>query len=101
MMIGWNDARVLAAGRQIWIRSIIAVIGGPVPMVERRERKKNTRLNGVHPGEVSEDVPFVLNVAHTHELLIGGVWNLKIVRTGRSHEAKLIRRRRVENQRSE
>src|SRR5882762_117992 len=101
MVIGWNDARVLAAGRQIWIRSIVAVIGGPIPMVERRERNENARLDGVHPGEVSEDVPFALSVAHTDELLIGGVWNLKIVRTGRPDEAKLICRRRVENQRSE
>src|SRR5882672_3839566 len=98
MVIGRNDARIFAAGRQTWIRAIIAVIGGAIPMVERRERNENARIDGVHPGEIPEDVPFALNIAHTDELLIGGVWNLKIVRTGRSDEAKLICRRRIKNQ---
>src|ERR1700687_1166037 len=101
MVIGWNDPRVLAARRQIWIRAIVAVIGGAIPMVERRERSENARVDGVHPGEIAEDVPFTLNVAHTGELLIGRIWNLKIIRSSRPDEAKLICRRRVENQRSE
>src|SRR5882672_9346798 len=101
MVIGWNDPCVLAAWRQTWIRAIVAVIGGAIPMEEGRERKKNARLGGVHPGEISEDVPFALNIAHPDELLIGRVWNLKIVRTSQSDEAKLICLRRVKNQRSE
>src|SRR6266436_6511207 len=70
-------------------------------MVERRERNENARLDGVHPGEIPEDVPFALNIAHADELLIGRIWNLKIVGTGQSDEAKLICLRSVENQRSE
>src|SRR6266850_8246075 len=101
MVIGRNDPCVLAAGRQTWIGVIVAVIGGAIPMVERRKRNENARLGGVHPGKISEDVPFALNIAHADKLLIGRVWNLKIVYTGRSDEAKLICPRRVENQRSE
>src|SRR6266404_5667116 len=101
MVIGRNDPCVLAARRQTGIGVIVAVIGGAIPMEERRERKKNARLGGVHPGEISEDVPFALNIAHPDELLIGRVWNLKIVRTSQSDEAKLICLRRVKNQRSE
>src|SRR5882724_4007130 len=101
MVIGWNYPCVLVAGRRNWIRSIVAVIGGAIPMVERRERNENARLGGVHPGEISEDVPFALNIAHADKLLIGRVWNLKIVRSSRPDEAKLICLRRVENQRSE
>src|SRR6267143_4421812 len=101
MVIGWNDPCVLAAGGQTWIRAIVPVIGGAIPMVERRKRNEDARLGSVHPGEISEDVPFALNIAHADELLIGCVWNLKIVRTGRSDKAKLICRRRIENQRSE
>ncbi len=70
-------------------------------MVERRERDENARLGGVHPGEIPEDIPLALNIAHADELLIGRVRNLKIVRSSRPDEAKLICRRRVENQRSE
>src|SRR5712664_2665195 len=81
MVIGWNDPCVLTAGRQTWIRTIVAVIGGAITMVERRERNENARLGGVHPREISEDVPFALNIAHADKLLIGGVWNLKIVRS--------------------
>src|SRR5882724_6725628 len=101
MVIGWNDPCVLAAGRQIRIWSIVTVIGGAIPMIERRERSENAGLDGVHPGEISEDVPFALNIAYANELLIGRVWNLKIVRSSRPDEAKLICLRRVENQRSE
>src|SRR6266850_198554 len=101
MVIGWDDARVLTARGQTWIRAIVAVIRGPIPMVERRERNEDARLDGVHPGQISEDVPFALNIAYANELLIGRVWNLKIVRSSRPDEAKLIYLRRVENQRSE
>src|SRR6266849_9817069 len=101
MVIGWNDPCVLVAGRQTWIRAIVAVIGGTIPMVERRERSENSRIDCVHPGEIPEDVPLALNIAHTDELMIGCVRNLKIVGSGRSDEAKLICLRRVENQRSE
>src|SRR6266403_1587553 len=101
LVIGWNNARVLAAGRQTWIGSIVAVIGGPIPMEERRERNENARPGSVHPGKIPEDVPFALNIAHADELLIRRVWNLKIVRSSRPDEAKLICLRSVENQRSE
>src|SRR5712664_374651 len=101
MVIAWNDPCVLVAGRQTWIRAIVAVIGGTIPMVERRERSENSWVDSVHPGKVSKDIPFALNIAHADKLLIGRIWNLKIVGSSRPDEAKLICLRRVENQRSE
>ena len=70
-----------------------AIVIGAVVMVERRNGEQYSAMEGSHPGEVQQCVGFMLAVRCFGDLVV--------VLPNRSHQAQLIRRVHVENERSE
>ena len=72
-----------------------------IEVVEGGDREHRARVEGVQPGEISEGVAFVLDIADAGELLVGRVGNLVMVAADGGHEAQLIVWRLIKDQRSE
>src|SRR5260221_6581259 len=53
----------------------------------------------MQPGKISEDVALAFDVSHPDLLLSERIWDLEIVATGGTREAKLVFRSCVENKR--
>ncbi len=70
-------------------------------MVKGRHRQERGLLECPHPRDVHEGVGFVLGVGHPRGTLVGSGWNLVVIAARRGHEPQLVRRRGVEDERSE
>src|SRR5712692_2568807 len=90
-MVGGDDGRVVRP----------AVERGAVEMIERGNRKEQTRSGSVHPRKVDKGVSLPLDVADAGGLVARRVRNLEIIRPDGGYQTQLIGGRGVEDQRSE
>ena len=90
-----------------------AVIVGDVVVVEGRHRQQHLGIERVDPGEIQQSIGFVIAITETdagilpiYQIVLnvvgkGIVRNLLVVLAQRGHEAQLIGRIGVENERPE
>ena len=98
-MVGGGDRKIVRVG----------VVVGAVVVIEGGERQQEFRVEGVHPGSIQDRVALVLPVAQAAAVVLGIlkvvririVGDLVVVLAQRGHQAQLVRRVGVEDQRGE
>ena len=80
---------------------IAAGVVGAIEVVEGRDGKNGSSVDGVQPGKIDQVIAFVFDVTNAGGLLVRIVRDLVVVAARRSHQAKLIVRRLIKGQGSE